>query len=203
MWIRRFLFFLSSLALSLSAAYGAEEAAPEESVIKVSRPKSINFSPFSAFAGSLSLNYAQLLDGYHGFLIEGALVDAIYEPTDPEEAKTTAEGFDILVGYRYHWSGGQDSSFWGVSAGHSRGTSSSDDGSNISYRNTTLTLNLGRRWAWESGFNITFRAGLGFGDYNFKSDGDTEERFDVTVMNDLFEAFPIGFEGELSLGYCF
>ncbi|MEE2643391.1 MAG: hypothetical protein VYD19_00530 [Myxococcota bacterium] len=199
MWTHRVFLSLTSLALPLSAAHAEEEVTLEENAIEASRPKSINFQPFPALAGSLSLNYAQLLDGYHGFLIEGALVNSTIEPTDPEEPKITTKGFDLLVGYRYHWSGGQNSGFWGVSAGHSRGTSSRDNGSNISYKNTTLTLNLGRRWAWENGFNITFRAGLGFGDYNFKSDGDTEEQLGIAALNEL----PIGLEGEFSLGYCF
>jgi hypothetical protein len=77
--------------------------------------------------GSYNLTYERLAPGGHGFLVEGML-----SRSKKSDASQTNGGMSI--GYRWHWSGGQDSDFWGANIGYGHGvangsiTTTSTDG---------------------------------------------------------------------------
>ena len=68
----------------------------------------------------------------------------------------------------------------------------------------SLTANIGRRWAWDSGLNVTLRFGFGRAIYDISStstDPDVQEAIDV--VDKLLNALPVTLDGELSIGWIF
>ena len=60
------------------------------------------------------------------------------------------------------------------------------------------------RWVFGPGINITFRFGLGWAKYNITTDStDPSAQEAVKLIDDLLTFFPIGIDGELSIGFCF
>lgn len=69
---------------------------------------------------------------------------------------------------------------------------------------SSITANVGRRWAWDSGLNITFRIGAGKGNYDVTTESDDPDAQEaVKAVDDLLAFLPVAFDGELSLGYVF
>jgi hypothetical protein len=73
----------------------------------------------------------------------------------------------------------------------------------MSVASTTVTANIGKRWQWGP-LNATLRVGAGYGHYSAKAKENTMEAKDAeTLMNDILAFLPVGFDGELSIGYTF
>lgn len=168
------------------------------------KENSINVSPIGLIFGSYSVNYERLINGHHGFIVEG---DYARVSDDSSEQAT----FGGNLGYRYHWSGGQDSGFVGLNVGYGQGTGEASTTTNnvtktydVDSSVTRVTANVGRRWAWDSGFNITLRVGAGYGDYNITTDSDDPEAVQAAKdIDDLLTVFPVAIDGELSIGWAF
>jgi hypothetical protein len=168
------------------------------------KENSINVSPIGLVFGSYSVNYERLINGHHGFIVEGDY--ARLSDDDSEQAT-----FGGNLGYRYHWSGGQDSGFVGLNVGYGQGTGEASTTTNdvtktydVDSSVTRVTANVGRRWAWNSGFNITLRVGAGYGDYNITTDSDDPEAQQAAKdIDDLLTVFPVAIDGELSIGWAF
>lgn len=119
--------------------------------------------------------------------------------------------FGGSVGYRWHWRGRQNSGFLGVTFTQTVGSGSvtqtvsgAEMTHDMSVRSTMLTGNIGKRWMLTDAINITARLGLGWGHHVATAKEDTQEAKDAEeLMNDILAFLPIGFEGELSLGYAF
>jgi hypothetical protein len=176
------------------------------------RENSINGSPLGILVGNYSLNYERLVNGTHGFLIEGVLSHVTGTATSGTEMfsnKSTTYGGG--AGYRWHWSGQQNSGFLGLMAGYTVGTGSSTltSGGTVSSFDMTVkapwvVANIGKRWQWDSGINITFRIGGGWARYTVSTTStDPQAQDAVNSLNDLLKFFPIAIDGELSLGYSF
>lgn len=181
-------------------AGAAEPAAPAGPAASRLGPNSVNLNPLGVLFGSYSLNFEHLFNGYHGLLVEGSLSRS----ADDNSSSTTMGGG---VGYRYHWSGSQDSGFVGAMAGYSGGsavTSVNGQSFDLSVSAASFTLNIGRRFAWDSGFNLTLRFGVGRAMYDVTStstDKDVQEA--IRLTDDLLNALPVALDGELSIGWVF
>ncbi|MEY3012735.1 MAG: hypothetical protein RIT45_1470 [Pseudomonadota bacterium] len=161
---------------------------------------SVNLSPLGVLFGSYSLNFEHLVDGYHGLLVEGQ-----FSQSSDENSSSTGIGGGL--GYRYHWSGTQDSGFVGAMVAYQAGTAVATVNSqtfDISVGAASFTANIGRRWAWTSGFNVTLRFGVGRAIYDITStstDPDVQQAIDQ--VDSLMNALPVAFDGELSIGWIF
>jgi hypothetical protein len=137
----------------------------------------------------------------------GVLVETEYSNQASDDGKESS-GFLGTVGYRWHWSNQQNSGFLGISISYTKGNSNASSNSGESfkmdYSNISATLNIGKRWAWDTGFNITFRVGVGHGNYSFSTEDNSEEAQEATEnLEKLLTLFPVAFEGELSVGWIF
>ncbi len=197
--------FAFVVAISAGGTAWANDAGESLRIEKQHDTHSVNASPLGLLLGYYSLNYEYLIDGRHGFLVEGTY--ASYD-VDNESVGSYGAG----IGYRWHWSGGQDSGFLGVSAGFGVGSSlirtdvlsDMSESHNIDIRSLYLTGNIGRRWAWDSGFNITLRVGAGYGDYEASTDSmSPEAQQQAADLQEQLAPLKVAFDGELSLGYTF
>lgn len=171
---------------------------------KVEPTNSINISPLGLVAGNIALTYEHLFNGTHGVIVEGAL-----SRSSSDDGSSLQ--FGGSVGYRWHWRGRQNSGFLGVTFTQLVGSGSVTETVNgaemthdMTVRSTMLTGNIGKRWMLTDAINITARLGLGWGHHVATAKEDTQEAKDAEeLMNDILAFLPIGFEGELSLGYAF
>jgi len=192
---------LALLILSSSAIALADDAV--EGDVKKERANSINVNPIGAFVGSYNLNYERLM-GSHGLLVEGS-----FSHQGGDDSSSTNGG--VNLGYRWHWRGRQNSVFLGVTLGYAMGTGegSISDGTtektfDVDTRLLAATANIGKRWAWDNGLNVTFRIGAGYGNWSVSTDDtDPDAQQVVENVDDLLTLLPIALDGELSLGYAF
>ena len=147
--MRKHITILLSLFMS-SLFYVTAIAAPKEDVNGDEPPQgenSINLNPIGALFGSYSLNYERLVNGSHGFIGELS-----YSSTSDDQSSSSSLGG--AFGYRWHWSQSQNSGFLGAMVGYSRGsaeTKVNDNSFDLAVSAPSFTLNIGRRWAWNSG----------------------------------------------------
>ena len=176
------------------------------------RENSINGSPLGALFGSYSLNYEHLSGGTHGLMVEGNLGFSTGTSTSGTEASSSkSTNYGGGVGYRWHWSGQQQSGFLGLMAGYTVGSGSSTITSGGMTNSYDLTIkapwvvaNIGKRWVWDNGLNITFRIGGGWAKYTVSSSStDPQAQDAVKFLQDVLTLIPIALDGELSLGYTF
>ena len=175
-------------------------AAPEQT-----RSDSINVNPIGFFHGTYSVNYEHLWHGTHGLLVEGTFLNL-------SDDASSSLGAGASIGYRWHWSHSQDSGFLGVNAGFWGGVG---DGTvtesgmtsrtfDVDVRTLYVVGNIGRRWQWQNGLNLTFRVGAGVADYEVSThSSDPQAQKGVKQVQDLLDYLPIALDGELSLGYSF
>jgi hypothetical protein len=195
-----------AFAQAPATAPAAPMPAAEPLVIeeKAEPKNSINISPLGLIAGNIALTYEHLFAGTHGVIVEGVLARASGDEGDSLQ-------FGGSVGYRWHWRGRQNSGFLGVTFTQTVGSGSVTTNASgtemthdMSVRSTMLTGNIGKRWMLTDAINITARLGLGWGNHVASAKEDTQEAKDAEeLMNDLLAFLPIGFEGELSVGYAF
>lgn len=202
----------AAATLTAAAHAGAQEAEPDapgvEAAKGVEKPNSVNVSPLGIAFGSYAVNYERLFDGGHGVLVEGQL-----SMSSGDDADSTSYGG--VVGYRYHFNGTQDSWFAGVNLGYSAGTGDgvvevTSNGSTttrtfpVDFSLISATANVGHRWSWDFGLNVTLRFGAGYGAYSFSTDSeDDDAQLAVEAVDALLTAIPVAFDGELSVGFNF
>jgi hypothetical protein len=176
------------------------------------KENSINISPLGVVFGGYSLNYEHLWDGMHGVVVEGEFSHASGTSTESSNSvSASSTSYGGAAGYRWHWSGRQDSGFLGLMAGYDVGTGSGTVTRGGTAKSIDLTLkasrfvaNIGKRWQWDSGFNITFRIGAGWAKYEVSSNSSDPQAQDaVKGLQNVLTLIPIAFDGELSIGYSF
>ena len=160
----------------------------------------VNISPLGVLVGDYALTYEHLFNGSHGLIVEGIGSRAANDDGSSLQ-------FGGGVGYRWHWRGHQNSGFLGVMAAQRFGTGSVTENGmthDMSVRSTTITANIGKRWTLTPALNVTFRIGAGWGHHVATAKEDTMEAKQAEkLMNDILSFLPVGFDGELSLGYAF
>jgi len=181
----------------------AAPAAPAEAAPAANdgrKVNSVNINPIGALLGAYSLNYNRILSGGHSVLGE-----ATFSTSSDDISSFTNGGLE--AGYRWYWGGDFDSGFVGANIGYGVGSGefkTSTDKIDLSISEFRTTVNIGRRWAWDGGFNLTFRIGAGKAVYSVDTDSnDPDAKKAVQALEDLLEFLPIAFDGELSAGFCF
>lgn len=198
---------MKTLSLVISLAAGlvfTTTAHAQELELAPERTNSVNVSPLGLLIGSYSVNYEKLFGGSHGLLVEGYFANS-----SGDDASAFSLG--LSVGYRWHWSGKQNSGFLGVNAGYGLGgaeatinTGAVEKTFSLDTTALALTANVGKRWAWDSGLNITLRIGAGYGNYGVSTDDpDPDAQDAVEAVDTLLSFLPVAIDGELSIGYTF
>jgi hypothetical protein len=200
--------FAPHFAAAIAALTLAASSASAEEGVAIERPaerqNSVNVSPLGLIIGSYAANYERLLPGGHGFIVEGA-----YSRSSDSESSATSGG--VGLGYRYHWRGRQNSGFVGATLGYYVGngdatvtTNNMSETFDVDTKVLTMTANIGKRWAWDSGLNVTLRFGAGYGNYSVSTDStDPDAQDAVELVDDLLQLIPVALDGELSIGYTF
>lgn len=190
------------LVLGLVGAATADNVAISERAPEPTN--SINVSPLGVLVGNYALTYEHLFSGSHGLIVEGNFARSSRDDGFSQQ-------YGGAVGYRWHWRGRQNSGFLGVMIAQSFGDGeittvfNSDPAMThpMRFNTTTITGNIGKRWMVGPA-NVTLRFGLGYGKYSATAKEDTEAAKAAEAdMNKFLALLPIGFDGELSVGYTF
>ncbi len=162
---------------------------------------SISGNPFGLIYG-INLNYQSQLSKSSAIVAEDGVV-----AWHPE-----VKGFGIGGHYRHHYRTksnhrGMNSPFFGpfVSYESSSGEAKNDVTLKYSLNALKVGANVGRKWVWDTGFNITCRVGYGifpvfsvdWDDHHNRISEDEKER-----VEDLAKGVG-GIDGELSIGFAF
>jgi hypothetical protein len=165
------------------------------------RANALNFSVLGFVIGNLRLTYERMLRPKHGLYAEGILAPDILN------------GFDFVgygggMGYRFHWRGPGTSGFVGAGVTLLRRSGTIavydfEDEDTYDYRGGLFSVGVGpqvgKRWLWErTGINLTIRFGGGLALSKAYPKRNVPKK-----ASDGLTRFPIGAEGELSVGYTF
>lgn len=169
---------------------------------------SINLSPLGIAFGSYALNFEHRLNPHHGLIAEAAFGSST-------DANASSTNFGAQLGWRMHFAGKQQGWFIGAMAGYLTGTGSGTVTSTVNGQTTSSTFdvntstikftgNVGKRWLFGPGINVTVRFGLGYGKTSVSTDStDPLAKDAVELVDALVNLLPITLDGELSVGYCF
>ncbi len=120
------------------------------------------------------------------------------------DADMEATGMAAILNYRWHWPGALDSYYLGAYARYRVYTGSGMLEStkfDFTIPETTIGLNIGKRWIWNSGINLNMAFGYGYSFTNRSSDPSSSQ---IDAMMDEFEKkydYFDAFLGEISIGY--
>jgi len=183
--------------------FSQEKEKKEKSESEDRRRNAINICPGGLALGIVSVNYERLITQKHGLVFR---VDYEAIPKTYSEANINPYGMAFILNYRYHLKGGMNSCFVGIYSRYReyRGTGNLND-TEFNFKKTDLTLglNVGRRWTWKSGFNVTAAFGYGFSIETQKVQTDSQEiQQAIDVFEDEYD-FVSPFYGEISIGYAF
>lgn len=202
--LKSLVIFASVSASTIAAAQPAQPSVTTIAPAPAEKENSINISPLGLLFGSYALGYEHLFDGEHGLIVEGTFSRSSGD-------NSSSYGVGGAIGYRWHWRGKQNSGFLGLTAaqsfGHGEGTVDVDGGMEtfgVAVRATSVTANIGKRWMITDNLNATIRFGLGWAHYSVEAETDNPDAKKAEkIVNDALALFPVGIDGELSLGYTF
>jgi hypothetical protein len=189
-----FLFFF----MIQSSLYAQEDSNAAQKQKTEEKKHSVNASVLGFLTSDYALNYVNMFSGSHAVMVEG-------EFSLKTDKNTSTYAYGGGIGYRLYMNPKQDSGFFGINARYRVGTwdttVNSDPFSGVS-THYGVVVNVGRRWMFDTGFNLTIRIGTGYGKTTFDADQDNAAQAEK-LMNGFVNLLPITFDGELSLGYCF
>lgn len=191
------------LMISQSVMAQGHKVSNDSTERRLNFKQAINTCPGGVAFGIFSVNYEYLFKSKHGLVLRA---DYEHIPGTYSDAQIDAFGAAVILNYRYHFNQQMNSYFAGA---YSRARIYKGDAQwnnetvNFSLPELTLGINVGRRWVWNSGINVTFALGYG---HTFKTRNiDIDDAgFDEKI--DEFEKkynFSNSFLGELSIGYAF
>ncbi len=191
-----FLFITGSLVAQEKV--GAQDNAPEKTFTQA-----INMCPLAIAFGIYSVNYEYMINKTHGIVFR---LDYEAIPDTYSDANINADGKAAVLNYRYHLNEKLESYYLGAFARYREYSGDGISGAekfDFTISEFTIGLNAGKRWVWNSGFDINFTLGYG---YSFddrktsKSNASIESAIDTfTNEYDFIDAFL----GEFSIGYAF
>lgn len=192
--------FIFALVFMFTLPSFAEEPVTAKPETKTEKQHSANVGYFGILSPIYGLNYEYLHGGTHGLVVEGT-----FETGSGDDSTYTYSSGSL--GYRWHWRGKQNSGFLGVNGGYSMGSSDTKyEGStyNLSMSTISVTPNIGKRWAFDSGLNVTWRVGIGYASRSVTTDDDSDGAQEaVKLLEDVINFLPVGMESELSIGWAF
>ncbi len=163
----------------------------------------INICPIAPIFGFYSINYEYLISPKNGIIARFDYEDI---PQTYTAASIESSGIGFTLNYRRHFSGEMNSLFLGAYTRYrnykGKGELESEK-LDLDIQSYSFGLNAGKRWAWNSGFNIVFSLGYGI-DINTRKANPTDDSIEAIV--DQFEEdydFMSPFYGEFSIGYAF
>jgi len=165
--------------------------------------QTINMCPLGIALGIYSANYEYLLNQTHGFV---ARLDYEAVPKTYSDANLNVDGKAAILNYRYHFNKKMNSYYLGAFTRYREysGDGISDNEKfDFKISEFTVGLNAGKKWVWNSGFNINFALGYGLS-FDKRTTSRTSSAIEAAV--DTFENeydFINGFLGEFSIGYAF
>ncbi len=185
-----------------------DDISKEASLTKSNSPRSefkhsINICPIAPIFGFYSINYEYLISPKNGIV---ARIDYEDIPKAYTDASIESSGIGFTLNYRRHLSGEMNSLFLGAYTRYRIYDGSGELESekiDLTLQSYSIGLNAGKRWAWNSGFNIVFSLGYGL-DINNREANPTDNSIESTL--DQFEKeyeFMSPFYGEFSIGYAF
>jgi len=180
----------------------------DSSLSKSNSPRSefkhaVNICPIAPIFGFYSINYEYLISPKNGIIARFDYEDV---PKTYTDASIESSGIGFTLNYRRHLSGEMNSLFLGAYTRYRIYKGSGELESekiDLTLQSFSIGLNAGKRWAWDSGFNIVFSLGYGI-DINNSETNPDDGSFDHIV--DQFKQeyeFMSPFYGELSIGYAF
>ena len=180
----------------------------ESSSSKSNSPRSefkhaINICPIAPVFGFYSINYEYLISPKNGIVARFDYEDVPKAYTD---ASIESSGIGFTLNYRRHLSGEMNSLFLGAYTRYRiyKGSGELDSKKfDLTLQSYSIGLNAGKRWVWNSGFNIVFSLGYGL-DINNREANPTDNSIESIL--DQFEKeyeFMSPFYGEFSIGYTF
>lgn len=165
--------------------------------------EAIQIYPFGLLVLNFAGNYEKLLQKRHGLMVEGNF----------QLMNTENSNYGLGLHYRYHYFSkpkhrGMNSPYCGpfIKYNHITGTAWEEDmygrkDYTMSVDALRAGINWGRRWVWNSGFNINFRIGYGLPIhmvYNWQPAIPEA----VNQIEALMTTFS-GIDGELTAGFAF
>ncbi len=164
---------------------------------------SVNICPIAPVFGFYSINYEYLISPQDGIVARFDYEDV---PETYTDASIESSGIGFTVNYRRYLYGEINSIFLGaytryrIYEGSGKLNSKKFD---LTLKSFSIGLNAGKRWVWNSGFNIVFSLGYGI-DINNREANPTDNSIESIL--DQFEKeyeFMSPFYGEFSIGYTF
>jgi hypothetical protein len=147
----------------------------------------ISTCPTALVLGDILVTYEYLLNQAHGLAVMFEYESETEAYKDPSFNLYRAS---IFLNYRYHFSKEMNSIFIGPYLRGRVYDEEVDANGSLDFNDPEITLGvyLGKRWAWNNGFNLTLTGG--YGEYLRESKQSTGEFMDKYI-------------GELSVGYAF
>jgi hypothetical protein len=165
--------------------------------------QAINSCPGGIAFGIYSFNYEYLFDNYNGVV---ARFDYESQADSYKSGSIDATGMAFIINYRRHLSGELESLFIGSYLRYrvySGDGNTGDTRFDFTMPEYTLGINVGKRWVWNNGFNITFALGYGISTSEVNSSVNSAAvKNTIDALKDEY-AFLSPFMGEFSLGYAF
>lgn len=176
--------------------------------VKSNSPKkefkqAINFCPIALALGIYSVNYERMIGRHHGLM---ARVDYESIPHWLYKLDVKANGKAAILNYRYHIKGGLQSFFIGSFMRYRVFSGTGDaEGEGFSFKlpEVSVGLNIGKRWIFNNGINITTAGGYGY--FMDKEKINSNKASAVNSVRQFQKKYDLynGFFGEISLGYAF
>ena len=165
--------------------------------------RSINMCPGGIAFGVYSFNFEYLFNQTHG-LVSRFDYESISESYSGDPVDVN--GFALILNYRWHWSGAMESGFLGSYVRYRTYIGSGTSGStkfDFTMPELTVGLNVGKRWVWNNGLNLTLA--FGYGISTSTTDADPNTISIKSTINDFKDDYTFlgPFLGEFSIGYAF
>lgn len=196
--------FLCSHVVAQEPASTQEISTNSESKIGTSQFRhALNVCPIAPVFGIYAINYEYLISPKNGIV---ARFEYEAVPKAYTDANIESSGTAYTLNYRRHLKEGMNSLFIGA---YTRYRKYKGDGEleavKFDYTQSSYTfgLNGGKRWAWKSGFNITFSVGYGYSIDERKAVPSNDGIEDALDQMEEEYDFMSPFLGELSIGYAF
>ena len=180
-----------------------ESSSPKSSSPRSEFKHALNICPIAPVFGIYAVNYEYLISPKNGVVARFEYEDV---PKTYTDASIESSGMSYTLIYRRHLSAEMNSVFLGA---HTRYRMFNGNGElesekfDFTLNSLSIGLNAGKRWVWNSGFNIVFSLGYGIAIENRES---IPSNYDIEAVLDQFEKeydFMSPLFGELSIGYSF